>query len=164
VELALAMKKQLHSDIKAVGVFVNEEPKTISEIAKRGIIDLIQLHGSENEAYIKEIKALTHKPVIKAIPVQEKEDIQAWENSTADFLLLDDKNAGSGNTFDWNLIGEVEKPFFFAGGLNPKNVAEAIQIGKPFAVDVSSGVETLGVKDPNKIKEFIRNAREGGMQ
>ncbi|MCL1844531.1 MAG: phosphoribosylanthranilate isomerase [Defluviitaleaceae bacterium] len=95
-------------------------------------------------------------PIIKAVSVQKAGDAQAWQNSAADFLLLDHKGGGTGEAFDWGLIGEVQKPFFLAGGLTPENVADAIAAVGPFAVDVSSGVEASpGVKCAEKIKRFV---------
>lgn len=157
---ALELRKMLKADIIPVGVFVDEEAENIVSLVQDGIIDAIQLHGSENEKYIKKLKTLTNKPVIKAIVVQNEGDVQKRAATAADYLLLDNKSGGSGRSFNWNLIGKTDKPFFLAGGLNLENIAEAIREIKPFAVDISSGVETDGFKDPAKIKEFIRRVRE----
>jgi phosphoribosylanthranilate isomerase len=145
------LREKLSPDIIPVGVFVDETIENIISLAQNGIIDIIQLHGSETEDYINNLKALTDKIIIKAN-----------RNSTsADYLLFDNVNPGSGQTFDWSLIPKTNKPFFFAGGIRADNVAEAVAKVNPFAVDVSSGVETgtNGVKDPAKIKEFIRRVR-----
>jgi phosphoribosylanthranilate isomerase len=144
---AAELCKNLHSDIIPVGVFVNE---TIENILAADSIEVIQLHGSESEDYIRELKRKTNKPVIKAGNSQE-----------ADFLLFDGPVPGSGQTFDRAEIPKTEKPFFLAGGLTPENVSEAIKKTAPFAVDVSSGVETNGVKDAEKIKNFIRSIKNG---
>lgn len=158
---AAELKKLLLPDIIPVGVFVNEPIENILSLVSEGIIDVIQLHGSEGETYIQRLKRLTDRPVIKAIAVQSKGDVQKWSVSAADYLLLDHKGGGTGQSFDWNMIGEVDKPYFLAGGLNPKNIMEAIRKTTPYAVDVSSGVENEGFKDPARIKEFIRRVRDG---
>ncbi|MDR2884102.1 MAG: phosphoribosylanthranilate isomerase [Deferribacteraceae bacterium] len=145
--VATELKKRLDSQIVAVGVFVNAEIDTLTQY---DMIDMIQLHGTEDDEYISELKRLTNKPIIKC-----------GRSSAADYLLFDNIEAGSGKTFDWSMIGKVDKPFFLAGGLNIDNVDEAIRTVKPFAVDVSSGVESGGVKDYSKIKEFIRRVRNG---
>jgi phosphoribosylanthranilate isomerase len=156
---ALDLQKRLDPKIIPVGVFVNESIEQIVSWVQAGIIDIIQLHGTENEEYIRTLKTLTDAPVIKAIAVEHKGDVQQWSASSANYLLLDSKGGGTGTCFDWNLIGTVEKPFFLAGGLFIENVAESVQKVNPFAVDVSGGVETAGYKDAWKIKEFIRRTR-----
>lgn len=177
-EQAMELRERLRAGIIPVGVFVDALPGFILALAQGGTIEAVQLHGAESEEYIRRIKALTGKPVIKAISVQNEGDVQAWSHSSSDYLLLDGKSGGSGEKFNWDLIGTghgdppgitpislsgvapVAKPFFLAGGLNPGNVAEAIAKTAPYAVDVSGGVETDGVKDVYKIKEFIRAARK----
>jgi indole-3-glycerol phosphate synthase/phosphoribosylanthranilate isomerase len=145
---AIMLKERLDPRIKAVGVFISE---TIENITSLGdTIDMIQLHGNENEEYIKKLKSLTDKPIIKA---------HGYAESSADYLLFDSDKPASGKAFDWNLIPKTSKPFFLAGGLCVDNIAEAIRCVRPFAVDVSSGMETDGVKDPDKIFEFVRMVR-----
>lgn len=153
---ALKLRHLLHPNIIPVGVFVDEQVENIMAIVKSGAIDMVQLHGSEDEAYIQKLKLLIDQPIIKAISVQNKGDVQKWNQTTADYLLLDHQGGGTGTCFDWHLIGEVEKPFFLAGGLHAQNVGKAIKEIRPFAVDVSSGVETNGVKDSKKIIAFMR--------
>ena len=160
-QMALDMREKLDPAIIPVGVFVNEDPENIVSLAARGIIDVIQLHGSESAEYISRLKTLTDKPVVKAVAVLNEGDAQKWEETPADYLLLDGKGGGKGKPFNWDLIGNVEKPFFLAGGLCPENIGHALEKVKPFAVDVSSGVETDGFKNPSKIKEFIRMVRNG---
>jgi len=157
---ALKLRDTLDPGIIPVGVFVDEAAGTILSLARDGVIDIIQLHGSEDEKYIGELKSMTDKPVIKAVAVQKKGDAQRWEQSSADYLLLDHKSGGTGQVFDWDLIGQTCKPYFLAGGLSPENVAQAIMKTHPFAVDVSSGVEANGVKESEKIKQFIRRVRD----
>ena len=106
-----------------------------------------------------DLRVLTDKPVIKAVTVLKKGDAQRWADSGADYLLLDNKSGGTGRRFDWDLIGEMNRPYFLAGGLNIENIEEAIQRNAPFAVDISSGVETNGFKDAEKINEIIKKVR-----
>ena len=160
-EQAFELRKHLVQEIIPVGVFVNEAIENILLLIQKGVIDIVQLHGNEDENYIKRLKELTDKPVIKAISVQNFGDVQKWESTTADYLLLDNQSGGTGQTFDWRLIGETQKPYILAGGLDASNVVQAINETAPFAVDVSSGVETDGFKDPIKIKKFIRMVKCG---
>lgn len=158
-ELAAEMKKELLPEIRSVGVFVNEEQDQIISLAENGVLDYIQLHGDEGDSYIRQLKARTDKPIIKAVRVRSREDIQCAEKLSCDYLLLDtykaDEYGGSGETFRWNLIPEMEKPFFLAGGLRAGNISEALESCCPWAVDVSSSVETDGRKDEEKVREFI---------
>lgn len=160
-EKALELKKQLNPGIDAVGVFVNACVETVAELLNNGTIDIAQLHGSESEGYIKKLRRLTHKPIIKAFRIDSERDITDAKNSTADYVLLDSGNGGTGTTFDWTLIKDIGKPYFLAGGLNISNVTNAIKALKPYAVDVSSGVETEGFKDTTKMEEFISAVRKG---
>jgi phosphoribosylanthranilate isomerase len=158
---AMELRGKLSQGIIPTGVFVNEKIEHIFSLIQNGIIDAAQLHGTENEKYIERLKGLTAKPVIKGVSVLKAGDAQKWASTSADFLLFDNKNGGTGQTFDWGLIGETSKPYFLAGGLDMNNIAKAINQTRPFAVDVSSGVETEGLKDPEKIREFIRRVRHG---
>ena len=157
-EKAVRLKELLCSDIKAVGVFVNESLKTVEALLKSGVIDMAQLHGNEGEEYIRKLRTLTGKPVIKAFRVGSEQDVRAAHASTADYVLLD-LGAGTGTVFDWNLISKMDGPYFLAGGLDAENVREALQELNPFAVDVSSGVETEGIKDKIKMAEFVAAVR-----
>ncbi|MCL2287768.1 MAG: phosphoribosylanthranilate isomerase [Candidatus Bathyarchaeota archaeon] len=156
---ALELRARLVQGITPIGVFVNETIEDIVSLIQDGIVDVVQLHGGEDEEYIKRLKKLTEKPIIKAVTVQKAGDVQKWASTSADYLLLDNKGGGTGQTFDWSLIGETDSRYFLAGGLNIENVGAAIEKTNPYAVDISSGVETGGVKDPLKIKEFIRRIR-----
>jgi len=158
---AMELRGNLVDGITSVGVFVDETIENILCLIQSGIIDVVQLHGTEDEEYIKRLKALTDKSVIKAISVQNVGDVQKWTSTSADYLLLDSKGGGTGQPFDWSLIGETDKPYFLAGGLDISNISSAINKTNPFAVDISSGVETNGVKDSAKIKEFIWRIRNG---
>ena len=158
-ENAEALRRGLSPRIKAVGVFVDENPEIIAEICGHGIIGIIQLHGHENEDYISRLRTLTNKPVIKAFKVREAEDVMRAENCTADFVMLD-SGMGTGKVFDWSLLAGITRPYFLAGGLDAGNVREAVSRLRPYAVDVSSGIETGGVKDRMKMSEFIAALRE----
>ena len=159
VEQAAGLREKLDKRVKTAGVFVNEDPEKIKEIARTGIIDIIQLHGSENDGYINAVKSGTGLPVIQAFRIDGPDDIGKAERSAADMVLLDSGSGGTGTSFDWSLIRDIGRDYFLAGGLSPENVEEAIRAVSPFAVDVSSGVETDGIKDAEKIEEFIRRAR-----
>lgn len=125
-EQAEKLRKLLDAKVPAVGVFVNEDEARIVDLMKRGIIDIAQLHGDEDDEEICRIHRLTGKPVIKAIVMRSEKDRDKWrEYPHADLLLLD-AGRGSGNTFDWALAKDVEKPFLLAGGLNSENVEEAM--------------------------------------
>ena len=152
---AAELRKLLHPEIQAVGVFVDEPPEAVAELLQTGVIDLAQLHGLEDEVYITKLKALTDKPVIQAFKVQKEEDLAAAEGSSADYILLD-SGAGCGKTFDWGLLERIERPYFLAGGLDPSNVGDAVRMLHPYAVDVSSGIETDGKKDEGKMEAFFR--------
>ncbi len=153
------LKEQLSSDSKAVGVFVNEKPEFIVDLLKRGTIDIVQLHGSESEEYIMKLRQMTDKPVIKAITIDKEQDIEAANASSADYVLLDSGRGGTGVVFDWKLLKKVDRPYFLAGGLTTDNVRDAVKIWKPYAVDVSSGIETDGYKDRRKMERFVKEVR-----
>lgn len=154
-EQAARLRALLSPGIQAVGVFVNDDPTHIALLANRGVIDLIQLHGGESAAYIRRLRTMTAAPIICALRVGKQTDIKRAESNLVDFLLLDtytkDAYGGSGRTFDWSLIGEVGKPYFLAGGLNESNIIRAMRTGA-YALDLSSGIETDGVKDAEKMR------------
>ena len=156
---AKVLRRRLSPEIVPVGVFVNERIEQIISLVRGGVIDAIQLHGEEDEEYINTLKALTTSPVIKAVSVLKKGDVEQWLDTRADYILLDSKGGATGKLFDWHLIGNVPRPFFLAGGLNVQNIDAAIEQVRPYAVDISSGVETGGLKDPTKINELIRRIR-----
>ena len=158
-EKALELKKQLDENIKAVGVFVDESVEKVAGLLENDIINIAQLHGHENEDYIKNLREMTDKPMIQAFRIRSESDIEKAVRSTADMILLD-AGMGNGNVFDWSLIKDIKRPYFLAGGLNGENVAEAVKILKPYAVDVSSGIETDGLKDMKKMAEFSAVVRK----
>ena len=132
---------------------MNDSAEVIAQLLNEGVIDLAQLHGTEGKEEIAAMRALTKKPLIQAFQIKSESDITAAEESAADLILLD-SGAGTGTTMDWEPLKTVKRPFFLAGGLDPVNVADAIRTCHPFAVDVSSGIETEGVKDPDKMRAF----------
>lgn len=158
-EKALELKRLLSPEIQTVGVFVDEHPQTVARLLQDGIIDIAQLHGVEDDDYIARLRLLTGKPVIKAFRIETANDIEAATQSTADHILLD-SGAGTGTVFDWNLLKRIKRPYFLAGGLDPHNVAEAVRTLHPFAVDVSSGIESGGVKDQTKMAAFAAAVRK----
>ena len=158
-ETALGLREILRPDIVSVGVFVDECPEVIAEISGRGIIGIVQLHGHEDEEYISRVKTLVGIQVIKAFRIHGVNDVEAAKNCGADFVLLD-SGMGTGKVFDWSLLQGITRPYFLAGGLDAGNVKEAISRLSPYAVDVSSGIETDGVKDKVKMSEFIAALRE----
>lgn len=163
-EQAARLRAQLAPGIQAVGVFVNDDPTHIAELANHGVIDLIQLHGGESAAYIRRLRTMTAAPVIYAVRVGTHEDIERVKPYSVEYFLLDtctkDAYGGSGKTFDWSLIGEVEKPYFLAGGLNESNIPRAMRTGA-YALDLSSGIETDGVKDAAKMRRVAALIRGG---
>lgn len=158
---AAELSRGLAPGIQAVGVFVNAPHSLVAELLNRNIIDLAQLHGDEDEAYISQLRRLTDKPLIQAFKVRSTQDIQGAAASSADYLLLD-SGAGSGQAFDWQLLRGVRRPYFLAGGLGPDNAAAALaQLADTplYALDVSSGVETAGRKDRGKMAAFVEAVR-----
>ena len=158
-EQAKALREALNPAIRAVGVFVREEPEIVAGLLNDGIIDLAQLHGGEDEAYIARLRALTDRPIIQAFRIEAPADLDRARASKADYILLDNGAGGTGAAFDWSLLRGFDRPYFLAGGLGPGNVAEAIAALHPYAVDVSSGIETDGHKDISKMQAFVAAAR-----
>lgn len=158
-EKAAELMPRLDKNIIPVGVFVDEKIETILDIINKGTIKAVQLHGEENDDYIAELRKGTDVPIIKAFKIKSPEDIEKAKKSTADYVLLD-SGAGSGKTFEHELIQNVDRPFFLAGGLYPDNVSPAIDKYRPFAVDVSSSLETAGFKDKQKMTAFVKAVRK----
>ncbi len=171
----------LKKGIMAVGVFVDEPAEYVAEQINNGTIDIAQLHGHEDDEYIKSLRRLIVRKeatadaentpkedimnraagqgdIIKAFKIQSAEDIERAVASAADFILLD-SGTGTGQTFDWRLMTDIKRPYFFAGGLNPDNAQDAVRLFHPYAVDVSSGIETEKVKDAAKVADFAVNVR-----
>ncbi len=160
-ETAKALKKQLDTEIKTVGVFVDEQPETVAGLLNSGVIDIAQLHGSESEDTISALRSMTDAPIIKAFKIKTAYDIEAAKNSSADLVLLD-SGYGTGKPFDWSLFSALERPFFLAGGISEKNLSEAITRFAPYAVDLSSAIETDGIKDREKMERILRILRDHG--
>ncbi len=155
---AKALKEQLSNGIQAVGVFVDAPMEEVTGLLKEGIIDIAQLHGDETEEDIQYIQAVTGKPVIKAVKIRHRYDVEAWLDSSADYLLFD-SGMGSGKAFDWSLLEGVDREYFLAGGLGPENLSKAAERLYPYAVDLSSGVEVDGVKNPERMREAVALVR-----
>lgn len=159
VETAKQLKSALDRKISAVGVFVNESINTVIHICNAGIIDYVQLHGDEDNEYIQTLYQEVRTPIIKAIRVKYENSLKGTERLYCDFLLLDtysDKEyGGTGKAFDWKFASSTTKPFFLAGGIHFGNANVAIEKAHPYCLDVSSGVETDGLKDKNKIVQLV---------
>ena len=157
-EKALEIRKRLSSGIIPVGVFINEDISNIAALVKNGVIDMVQLHGSENDDYIRNLKEKISVPVIRAFQVKSSDDIDDAKNSKADMVLLD-SGTGTGKTFSHSLIKNIERPYFLAGGLDSENVGEAVKALSPYGVDASSSLETDGFKDIEKMIRFTAAVR-----
>lgn len=152
--------------IKTVGVFVNETIDNLVTIANEANLDAVQLHGDEDEAFIQSLKERTNVEVWKAIQIRSAADAEAWIDSSADMLLFDayhkDERGGTGEVFDWSSLDAFERPFMLAGGIDSTNVARAIRTVRPYGIDISSGIETNGVKDDEKITAFTKIVKSIG--
>lgn len=168
-ETAQRFRQKLKKEITAVGVFVNEDVHTVAYLLNEGIIEVAQLHGTEDEAYIIKLRELCPDcEIIKAARVNTLSDIEKAAGLPADYLLLDacslSAPGGTGKQFNWQLIEEakksklLDKPWFLAGGLNAENV-EAAKKREPFGLDLSSGIETDGAKNRDKMIEITRRIR-----
>ena len=149
--------------IKTVGVFVNETVENLLKIAEEVKLDVIQLHGDEDESFIQILKEQSNVEVWKAVQVRRAADAEKWIDSSADMLLFDayhkDERGGTGEVFDWSSLDAFERPFMLAGGIDSTNVARAIRTVRPYGIDISSGIETNGVKDDEKMKAFTNIVR-----
>ena len=172
VEQAKTLVEELHKQyavrynsetIKTVGVFVNETVENLLKIAEEVKLDVIQLHGDEDESFIQILKEQSNVEVWKAVQVRSAADAEKWIDSSADMLLFDayhkDERGGTGEVFDWSSLDEFERPFMLAGGIDSTNVARAIRTVRPYGIDISSGIETEGVKDNEKVKAFTKIVR-----
>ena len=190
VDFALAkrLKARLDSSIKAVGVFVDSHVECVCEALQSKIIDMVQLHGNENNAYISALRESLQRnygnatPIIKAIKMRNSHSLEKALESSADFILLDSTNAGSGVAFEWNLLAQKLQDsrgldlhdslvldsqdfkrdfatrFFLAGGINADNIAKAMSLN-PYAIDISSGIESQGIKNFAKMQQIIQMIR-----
>ena len=162
-EEAKVLRSMLDPGISAVGVFVDADPSFIEDILDSGTIDMIQLHGNEDGGYIDRLRSSSSVPIVKAFRIGDGMDVDEIMSCPADHIMLD-SGAGTGNVFDWNMIENMNRPYFLAGGLSADNVEEAIERLHPFAVDVSSGIETDGFKDKTKMAAFVAAVRRGDRQ
>ena len=163
VDRLKALRKELDENILPVGVFVNAPVELPAQLLNEGTIALAQLHGQEDEEYITRLKGMTDQLLIKAFSIKTEADIKKAIRSEADYILLDQGAGGTGETFDWGLVPAIKRPWFLAGGLDCENLETAIHLLHPWAVDLSSSVETDGHKDPDKILEAVyavRNIKE----
>ena len=165
VEKAYNLKNKLDKEIKSVGVFVNDNLDFILNLIKDKIIDIIQLHGNEDNDFLDNLKTKTNAKIIKFIPVENPESVLNSLNVISDFILLDNLKGGAGKTFNWNYLKEAfesnnnlkkifNEKYFLAGGLNKENIGEALKFN-PYCVDLSGGLETDGIKDYEKMKYII---------
>ena len=152
--------------IKTVGVFVNETVDNLVTIANEANLDAVQLHGDEDEAFIQSLKERTNVEVWKAVQIRSAADVEKWIDSSADMLLFDayhkDERGGTGEVFDWSSLDAFERPFMLAGGIDSTNVARAIRTVRPYGIDISSGIETNGMKDDKKITAFTKIVKSIG--
>lgn len=152
--------------IKTVGVFVNETVDNLVTIANEANLDAVQLHGDEDETFIQSLKERTNVEVWKAVQIRSAADVEKWIDSSADMLLFDayhkDERGGTGEVFDWSSLDAFERPFMLAGGIDSTNVARAIRTVRPYGIDISSGIETNGVKDDEKITAFTKIVKSIG--
>ena len=152
--------------VKTVGVFVNETLDNLVRIADTANLDAVQLHGDEDETFIQSLKERTNVEVWKAIQIRTAADTEKWIDSSADMLLFDayhkDERGGTGEVFDWSSLDAFERPFMLAGGIDSTNVARAIRTVRPYGIDISSGIETNGVKDDKKITAFTKIVKSIG--
>ena len=166
-EEAKILRQKLDPSIRVVGVFVNESIEKIRQYEAERVIDVIQLHGDEDTVYLKLLRNASHLPIIKAFRIRDLESLNQqkslMEDPLLDGILLDAYSkqgyGGVGKSFDWKLLDQVKRPYFLAGGIGIDNVKEALK-HHPYAIDVSSKVETEGFKDAKKIEELIKAVRE----
>ena len=160
--------QQLDPRIRPVGVFVDARVEEILEVLTHCPLDMVQLHGTEDNDYIAMLRAAYRDRfavesrnlcIVKAFRVEGADDIRRAEASAADEILLDHGTGGTGERFDWTLLQHCRRRFFLAGGLTPDNVEDAIRVAQPYAVDASSSLESDGRKDPEKIRRFVAAIR-----
>lgn len=159
-EKAEELKAMLAPGIQAVGVFVNEEPEQIVSLLEAGTIDVAQLHGQEGERKIRRLRELTDHLLIQAFRIDTEQDVERANASTADYVLLDSGAGGTGTVFDWDLLQAIRRPYFLAGGLDTENLGTVKAKLNPYGIDVSSGIETDGYKDKEKMTAFVAAARK----
>lgn len=153
------LRELINKNIPTVGVFVNHPVENIASLVNDGIISIVQLHGSEDDVYIEKLREFVPTTEIwKAFVLKTEKDIKTANRSTADKVLLD-SGTGCGKLFDWSVLRGINREFILAGGLNSENIPLAVSQVHPFAVDLSSGIETNGVKDADKIDSAVKSVR-----
>ena len=152
------LRENLAETVLPVGVFVNEKPELVAQLLNEGIISMAQLHGSEDETYIRRLRTLTDRELIQAFTIRSEADAKQAMRSAADYILLDN-GKGTGKSFDWSLVRETSRPWILAGGLTPDNMRHAAETLHPWALDLSSGVETDGYKDRDKMLAAVAGIR-----
>lgn len=152
---------RLDRAVMPVGVFVNSPIELPVRMLREGTIGAAQLHGQEDEEYIRQLQKSTGRPVIKAFHLRSPKDVLAAEACAADYILLDHGLGENGRTLDWGELPQLSRPWFLAGGLTPDNALQAAREAKPFAVDFNSGLETCGFKDPEKTRQAVSAIRNG---
>ena len=151
--------KNLSPEVKPVGVFVNAPIEEITALVQDGTLSYVQLHGQEDEAYIAALRKHIQVPILQAFKITCPEDAARAEASSADYILLDNGSGGTGKTFDWSHLSGVTRPYILAGGLGPDNLTQAVSQLSPWGVDLSSGVETDGYKDREKVLAAVHAVR-----
>ncbi len=157
IETMHAIGRFLNPGIRKVGVFVDQDPQLIAQAASACSLKYVQLHGNETEDDIQRLRELGAPRIIKAFVIRDEADVQRAQNSSADYVLLDN-GKGTGEQFDWSLIGKIDRPYFLSGGITIDNIDEALTL-HPFAIDVSSGIETNGRKDEAKMEALLAAVR-----
>ena len=160
IEFPSSFRSVTADEVRELVKELDPEIRPVSTLLADGTLTLAQLHGQEDESYIRELKTYTDKLIIKAFSIKTAEDIEKALQSPADYILLDQGGGGTGKTFDWSLIPEIQRPFFLAGGIGASNLGQAIREIHPYAVDLSSSVETEKRKDPMKIRQVVDIVRE----
>lgn len=158
-EAAAEIRRVLRPDIPAVGVFVNDAPEHIVALVEAGVIQGVQLHGHESEDYLRVLKRRLFCPFIRVVSVKTTEDVLRWQDTAADYLLLDHGKGGTGQSFDWALIPALSKPWIMAGGIGLANLERALSY-HPYGIDISSGAETEGLKDREKMIRLVQMVRQ----
>ncbi len=157
-EKAKELRQYIDSSVRVVGVFVNQPPEYVIQTADTVGLQVIQLHGNEDDDYIRKVQSESKLPVWKAFRIRNREDLIWAAGCAADMVLLDN-GYGTGEVFDWSVVTEFERPFILAGGLTAENIPDAIKSLNPEIVDLSSGVETDKRKDREKILRAVKAAR-----
>ena len=161
-DAARELAGRLDHRVQAVGVFVNAPIELPLRMLREGVVQLVQLHGSEGDEYIRSLQERTHRPVVKAFSIRGLSDIEMARACPADYVLLDHALGENGRVLEWDMLKGLDRPFFLAGGLGEANVGEAITALHPFAVDMNSALETDGRKDPRKMALAVAAARAVG--